>query len=1290
MADTDFEREFLEAHNAYRQDHGAPPLTLSRELCVSAQSWADHLLAIRMLKHSPQSDKGENIFSMQSSRPMKISGKQPVENWYNEIKDYNFSRPGFTPNTGHFTQVVWKDTKELGVGIATDGTTIFVVGQYVPPGNMNVQSYFERNVLPPDGKASGGDSKLPTLTTKDTTSPIGSTQLSANTSDFQKEALEAHNARRQQHGAPPLSLDLDLCRETQKWAEHLVQLNILEHSDTDLGENIFSVWSSDNIPPSGKYAVELCYREIKDYDFSKPGYQTSTGHFTQVVWKDSQEMGIGMATDGKGKVIVVAQYRPAGNNINTGYYERNVLPLQEGGGSGSDNKPPTPTTKDTPSPTGPTALSVTTADFQKEALEAHNARRQQHGAPPLSLDLDLCRETQKWAEHLVQQNAVQHSETDLGENIYYKWTSDKTPASGKDAVESWYSEIKDYDFSEPGYQKNTGHFTQVVWKDSQEMGIGLATDGKGNVFVVAQYRPAGNITNAGYYEQNVLPPHDKESSEQQACTKPDKGVISDSRGGSGSDNKPPTPTTKDTPSPTGPTGLSATTADFQKEALEAHNARRQQHGAPPLSLDLDLCRETQKWAEHLVQQSAVQHSDTDLGENIYYKWTSDKTPASGKDAVESWYSEIKDYDFSEPGYQKNTGHFTQVVWKDSQEMGIGLATDGKGKVFVVAQYRPAGNITNAGYYEQNVLPPHDKESSEQQACTKPDKGVISDSQGGGSGSDNKPPTPTTKDTPSPTGPTGLSATTADFQKEALEAHNARRQQHGAPPLSLDLDLCRETQKWAEHLVQQSAVQHSDTDLGENIYYKWTSDKTPASGKDAVESWYSEIKDYDFSEPGYQKNTGHFTQVVWKDSQEMGIGLATDGKGNVFVVAQYRPAGNITNAGYYEQNVLPPHDKESSEQQACTKPDKGVISDSQGGGSGSDNKPPTPTTKDTPSPTEPTGLSATTADFQKEALEAHNARRQQHGAPPLSLDLDLCRETQKWAEQLVQQNAVQHSDTDLGENIYYKWTSDKAPVSGKDAVESWYSEIKDYDFSKSGHQKNTGHFTQVVWKDSQEMGIGMATDGKGNVFVVAQYRPAGNITNTGYYEQNVLPPQEGGGSGDGNKPPTPTTKDTPSPTGPTGLSATTADFQKEALEAHNARRQQHGAPPLSLDLDLCRETQKWAEHLVQQNALQHSDTDLGENIFCKWSSDKAPVSGKDAVESWYSEIKDYNFSKPGYQKKTGHFTQVVWKDSQEMGIGMATDGKGKVFVVAQYRPAGNITNAGYYERNVLPPQSKGTY
>ena len=48
------------------------------------------------------------------------------------------------------------------------------------------------------------------------------------------------------------------------------------------------------------------------------------------------------------------------------------------------------------------------------------------------------------------------------------------------------------------------------------------------------------------------------------------------------------------------------------------------------------------------------------------------------------------------------GHFTQVVWKGSEELGVGLATDGK-TTFVVGQYLPAGNISNPGYFEKNVL-----------------------------------------------------------------------------------------------------------------------------------------------------------------------------------------------------------------------------------------------------------------------------------------------------------------------------------------------------------------------------------------------------------------------------------------------------------------------------------------------------------------------------------------------------------------------------------------------------------
>ena len=49
-----------------------------------------------------------------------------------------------------------------------------------------------------------------------------------------------------------------------------------------------------------------------------------------------------------------------------------------------------------------------------------------------------------------------------------------------------------------------GHFTQVVWKGSEELGVGRATynDGKFNYeIVVANYYPAGNMM--GAFPDNV-------------------------------------------------------------------------------------------------------------------------------------------------------------------------------------------------------------------------------------------------------------------------------------------------------------------------------------------------------------------------------------------------------------------------------------------------------------------------------------------------------------------------------------------------------------------------------------------------------------------------------------------------------------------------------------------------------------------------------------------------------------------------------------------------------------------
>ena len=72
---------------------------------------------------------------------------------------------------------------------------------------------------------------------------------------------------------------------------------------------------------------------------------------------------------------------------------------------------------------------------------------------------------------------------------------------------------------------------------------------------------------------------------------------------------------------------------------------------------------------------------------------------------------------------------------------------------------------------------------------------------------------------------------------------------------------------------------------------------------------------------------------------------------------------------------------------------------------------------------------------------------------------------------------------------------------------------------------------------------------------------------------------------------------------------------------------------------------------------------------------------------YKEVCKYNFNSPGYSSGTGHFTQVVWKGSTTLGMGKATDSSGRcTYVVARYRPAGNVNTALHFKNNV----AKGSF
>jgi len=136
-----FDERVLSAQNSARAQLGLNPLRWNTQLVASAQRWADHLATSSRFEHAPESliaPEGENLWEGTRSY---FPAESMVNAWVREKRYY---KPGIFPDNsvtghvedvGHYTQLVWRNTTEVGCAKASNESVDFLVCRYSDPGN---------------------------------------------------------------------------------------------------------------------------------------------------------------------------------------------------------------------------------------------------------------------------------------------------------------------------------------------------------------------------------------------------------------------------------------------------------------------------------------------------------------------------------------------------------------------------------------------------------------------------------------------------------------------------------------------------------------------------------------------------------------------------------------------------------------------------------------------------------------------------------------------------------------------------------------------------------------------------------------------------------------------------------------------------------------------------------------------------------------------------------------------------------------------------------------------------
>jgi len=474
------------------------------------------------------------------------------------------------------------------------------------------------------------------------------------------------------------------------------------------------------------------------------------------------------------------------------------------------------------------------------------------------------------------------------------------------------------------------------------------------------------------------------------------------------------------------------------------------------------------------------------------------------------------------------------------------------------------------------------------------------------------------------------------------------------------------QDWANQIAATGTFGHRpNNQFGENI---WAGSSGFFVPTDAVNSWGSEVADYDFATNtcATGKTCGHFTQLVWARTLRVGCGKAT-GQGNDYYVCNYDPAGNVAGqtpgaSPAAALTTVQPTNVPVATQAAPTAtqvPIKGT-----------------------------TGL---TAENATALLNAHNELRAKFNVPPLVWDDTVATFAQGWSDQIAATGGTfsTRANNTFGVNFFFG-TTGSAP---ENAVNFWGSAAADFNLTTNtcAAGKNCSSFTQLVWSKTTKLGCGRTT-ANGNDFYICNYDPRGNTAGettgaglvSGTPTPTLTPTLTPTATGTATTTPTVNGTGTLAPTAGTATATSTAtattaavatkglsaDEANAILNAHNSWRMRFSVPALSWDVGVATVAQEWADHLAATNTFDHRpNNQFGENI---WAGSSGFFVPTDAVNSWGSEVADYDFATNtcATGKECGHFTQLVWANTTKVGCGKAT-GNGKDIIVCNYSPAGNV-------------------